>query len=701
MTENKQLDQLLISATESDDSKILAEIISILSSQEESITQDIEDGLSMIIESWQMNPFNSPNKTRFLIDISRFFKKSFPELRSVLPAAVKKVLPTGINKTTAIKILRIRDENTTLSNFYFRYLNLLELKTNRFFYNANSTTWGIIGKLDWITGTVSLLKLNGTALQEVDISLILDQIYIFDSKVNVSELLKASKLPSSNKLIDTLTANTYTSINKDIIKKSLFYLFVPEKMNPATFNKWLNTSTTKNNNDSSKQVPSPENARSVSELNILIKQHVSFTVAKESISKIAVIFNNIKPINPIKDYILWAETICLTSKRLTSDEIQLVVPQNDVVRKIIWPAYSELDHSIGMEIWCQLKAGMLPAWANITEIIKGTDYLTSLCLYLPWRDWKSITSQLSIKDLEKTFTMTTRLSNPEALLWIWKNRNKISDTLLKRLNQINYFSAISRGFEGAIWLAAEKELKTLIQENNEFQNHILKKGNEQNFIVFLEKLNSTDSFSTIEKQSIIVKLSRKHPILKQIFESGKIKKITPSPSKDEENRTTDEIYITSIKSFNEKMKELNNIINVLVPENTQAIAVARAHGDLRENAEYAAAKERQKYLNEHRAMLEIRMAVTRPTDFSDITVSDKVIVGSTVHLKYDDSKIDIYHILGAWDSVPEKKYISYETELGKILIGKKAGVSVILPGNVTCTIEKIFPLPEEIRKALI
>ena len=591
MTEKKQIDELLITATESDNPEILSDIVSALSTNKEALTENIKDGLSMIIESWQAAPFNSPNKTRFIIEISQFFNTNFPELRSVLPAAIKKTLPAGINKTTAIKALKIRDENTSLSNFYLRYLNLLELKPNSFFYNISSTTWGIIGKLDWITGTVALLKLNGTTSQEVDLSVILEQIYIFDSGIKLNALLKTSKIPSPDKLLDILTTSAFTSTNKEIIKKALFFLFVPEKMNPATFNKWLNSSTVKKNSDPSDKALSPDKARSVSELNIFIKQHTSFTIEPSSIPKIAAVFNTIKPINSIRDYILWVETICLISKALTSDEILTIIPQNNKVRSMIWPTPAELDESIGMEIWCQLKAGVLPAWANITKIVNGTDYLMTICLYLPWRDWKAITSILNMKDLEKVFTMTTRLSNPEALLWIWKNRQKASETIIKKLNLLNFFSAISRGMDGAIWQAAVKELKALIQDNSEFQSYILKKGDEKSFIVFLDKLNTTDSFTTTERQSIIIKLSRKHPILKTLFESGKVKKIENSSSKDEEIRKTEEIYITSIKSFNEKMKELNDIINVQVPENTQAIAVARAHGDLRENAEYAAAKE--------------------------------------------------------------------------------------------------------------
>jgi hypothetical protein len=348
MTESKKLDELLITATESDNPEILSEIISILSSNEKPITKEIKDGLSMIIESWQLDPFNSPNKTRFLIEVSRFFNENFTELRSVLPNAVKKTLPAGINKATAVKILRIRNENTTLSSFYYRYNNLLELKADRFFYNANSTIWGILGKLDWITGTVALLKLNGTVLQEVDLSLILDQIYIFDNKIKVNSLVKASKLPLSKELQKTLIANSYSPIDNKIIEKSLFSLFVPEKMNPANFDKWLNASTIKEGSNSTEKIISLEKVRSINELNIFIKQNTSFTLNQNNLPKIATIFDIIKPANALKDFILWAETICLISKALTSDEILSIVSDNATIRNMLWPKHDKLNDSIGI-----------------------------------------------------------------------------------------------------------------------------------------------------------------------------------------------------------------------------------------------------------------------------------------------------------------------------------------------------------------
>ena len=702
MSANKQLDELLISATESDNADILSQIITILSKSEKPLANNIKDGLLMIVESWQLEPFTSPNKANFLIEITQFFDDKFQELRAVLPSVMKKTLPAGVNKTTAIKALKIRNEDTTLSKFYLRYKNLIELKAERFFYNTSSSIWGIIGKTDWITGSLTLLKLNGTILREVELPLILDQIYIFDSKLKLDTALKAKKLISSDELRKKLNDTSYTTADKNAEKKALFSLFVPEKMAPAAFNKWWNASTNAAGSSSTKKIASLESCRSTNELSIFIKENPSFSVTDDCIPKLSKLFNNIKPTSLPKDYIQWAETISLISKTLSSEQIMTILPQDSRVKEIIWPDLDNLDNNIiWMNIWCQIRVGFLPVWAKITELAKEPSYLTELALELPWRCWRSIAAQVKTEDLERRISAMTRLSNPESLLWVWRNKEKLSDALTKRLNHTNYFFALGREADIAIWEESKKELKKLIEENAEFQNHILKANNESTIMDFLEKLNHSTCFKTSEKQSLIVRLSRKYPIFKKIFESGKAKKILQPSSKDKKKQKKDERYITSEKSFNEKINELKDLINVQIPENTEAIATARAHGDLRENAEYAAAKERQKYLNGHRLLLEVRIAKTEPTDFSDITVTDKIIVGSTVCLKYDDNNTDIYHILGAWDSVPEKHLVSYETQLGKALIGKKIGETVKLPGDVKCTIKKITPLSEEIRKNLI
>ena len=93
---------------------------------------------------------------------------------------------------------------------------------------------------------------------------------------------------------------------------------------------------------------------------------------------------------------------------------------------------------------------------------------------------------------------------------------------------------------------------------------------------------------------------------------------------------------------------------------------------------------------------ESRIATTRPTDFSDIKVSDTVVVGATITIEYADKTSETFHILGAWDSNPAKKYVSYETDLSQAIIGRKVNDSVNLPGNKICRIAKIEPLSKDI-----
>jgi len=709
---NKQLDELLLKATESDNKETLSSILAIISKDNE-IAGKIKAEISMIIESWQTDPFNSPNKTKFLINISQYYEENFPELRAVLPAAIKKTLPKGINKSSAIKAMGIRSDKVTLSNFYIRYHNLIELKSDRYFYNIDLKMWGFIGEIDWFTGTVFLLKMNKTPLHEVELSVVLDKILIFDPKIKIDSISTDKlKIQSSNEFLDLLQSSLYSITDKNTLKESFLYLLVPKPMDLAYFNSWWDSSESTTITDPELQKFSPVKARSVQELNEFLKNDTSYIVTENDFDKMASILSLVHSSSPTKNLVLWAETLCILSKPLDDADIQEIIPDNQDLVEIFWPQLNDEFNSLEwLNIWSLLKTGLLPTWARITQSINGPDYLKILCILLPWRAWNSITAQITIIELEKFFLESPRLTSAEALLWVWRNRTKAPMLAAKKLNHSNFFPAIARKRSGAMWQTATKELKKLLLENIEFQKYILNLNSEQitedsiineesNIMFFLEKLNYADSLLSSEKQSLIVKLSREFPIVKRLFSTGKVKKVQLDDSDEDSEQNKVETYITSNKSFNQKIKELNDIVMIQIPENTEAISVARAHGDLRENAEYAAAKERQKFLSERRGMIELRIASTRPTDFSDTAVADSVIVGSFINIKYKDGNKDYFYILGSWDSDPSKKYVSYETEFGKAFITKKVGDVVNLPDKTICTLENISPLPEKVLKDL-
>jgi transcription elongation factor GreA len=118
------------------------------------------------------------------------------------------------------------------------------------------------------------------------------------------------------------------------------------------------------------------------------------------------------------------------------------------------------------------------------------------------------------------------------------------------------------------------------------------------------------------------------------------------------------------------------------PQIIDAIEEARAHGDLSENAEYHAAKERQGQIEMMIGDLEDRLSralVIDPTTLS----GDKIVFGATVHLIDEDEKPVKYQIVGQTEADSKSGRISYNSPLGRALIGRKVGeeVEVTVPSG--------------------
>jgi transcription elongation factor GreA len=118
------------------------------------------------------------------------------------------------------------------------------------------------------------------------------------------------------------------------------------------------------------------------------------------------------------------------------------------------------------------------------------------------------------------------------------------------------------------------------------------------------------------------------------------------------------------------------------PRIVDAIEEARSHGDLSENAEYHAAKERQGQVEAQIAELEDR--VTRAQIIDPATLSgDRVVFGATVTVIDEDDKPQRYQIVGQTEADAKHGRISYDSPLGRALIGKQAGeeVEVTVPSG--------------------
>ena len=131
-------------------------------------------------------------------------------------------------------------------------------------------------------------------------------------------------------------------------------------------------------------------------------------------------------------------------------------------------------------------------------------------------------------------------------------------------------------------------------------------------------------------------------------------------------------------------KELNELKNIKRPKIVKAIAEARGHGDLKENAEYHAAREEQSRIESRIIRINDLIARANVIDVSKLEKKDNVIFGSTVYLidlKNNEKKT--YKIVGKDEADIEKKYIYFRSPIGKALIGKKKKdlVTVITPSG--------------------
>jgi transcription elongation factor GreA len=131
--------------------------------------------------------------------------------------------------------------------------------------------------------------------------------------------------------------------------------------------------------------------------------------------------------------------------------------------------------------------------------------------------------------------------------------------------------------------------------------------------------------------------------------------------------------------------ELDNLRSAVRPRIIEAIAEARAHGDLKENAEYAAAREQQSFTEGRIAELESTLANAEVIDTTKLNAGSRVVFGAFVEL-HDANSNDVvkYQIVGDLEADIKKHLISVSSPVARALIGKHEGdsVDINVPGGV-------------------
>ncbi len=135
----------------------------------------------------------------------------------------------------------------------------------------------------------------------------------------------------------------------------------------------------------------------------------------------------------------------------------------------------------------------------------------------------------------------------------------------------------------------------------------------------------------------------------------------------------------------EKLRsELQQLKSVARPDVIRAIAEARSHGDLKENAEYHAAREQQSFIEGRILDLEAKLSSAQVIDVSTINAQGRVVFGATVNLtnlETDDEVV--YQIVGEEEADIKQNLISITSPIARALIGKQVGDTVLVraPGG--------------------
>jgi len=140
----------------------------------------------------------------------------------------------------------------------------------------------------------------------------------------------------------------------------------------------------------------------------------------------------------------------------------------------------------------------------------------------------------------------------------------------------------------------------------------------------------------------------------------------------------------TVKGLENLKSELENLKNIQRPKVVAAIAEARSHGDLKENAEYHAAKDQQGLIEGRVLIINDLIARANVIDVTKIDNNGKVIFGSTIKVKDLETNNEIsYRLVGQDEADISKNLIFYKSPIGKALIGKNKDdlVSVSTPSG--------------------
>jgi len=274
-----------------------------------------------------------------------------------------------------------------------------------------------------------------------------------------------------------------------------------------------------------------------------------------------------------------------------------------------------------------------------------------------------------------------RSASSDFVLWLCKDRDKALPEVIDE----ELFAAILAAMEADLHAEIKsKRLEEFIFEDRELIADLLGRAERDSARQAARKVMLSPVFADLNRRSLLARILKVHPELESLV----------TGDQDAPTTQRSESLVVSWASLQRRKEELEHIEKVLIPQNIRDIATARSYGDLRENFEFKSAKEQQTVLSRQKGELELMLNNARGTNFENIDTSI-VSIGTVVTMEPSaGGPSETYSILGAWDGVPEKGWVSYQAVIGRALLGRKIGDTLEVPTDTGTHTVKITSITQ-------
>ena len=705
MSAETSLEDLILAASEKEleNEEVIERLAERITDADIPKLKEMTSNFEFLIESWDESVVKSDPKAKVCLSLAELSVLDTPNFRNALNDAVRKGLPPYLSSQGVIKAVGARDSGISVRDVSLRLKRLQHIKTGALIYQTESHSWGKVLTLDKVTASMGIGSLGAGSTSSLSFATAIGGPSFFDPSPEMLVAINPDRrnVPGSARFRQVLSKASLTDISESRLRDIAMRIFTPEIMAIDAFATWWAAAASDPVASKAPGLRAPWDARSILELHTLLSQEEASGGVKLSIEATEKLerFNTaMKKTFSQKDIEMLAECIAMLSVSNDGNTLrQVFAPLRG--KAPFWPDPESTIDLRNLETWPRISIKHLEGFIRVSTLLYNQDELAHVGVKLPLRCMGLLFDALPDETVSSAIHKNRPISS-DILMWLWKNRSKVGNTLVSILDLNTVIEALIQDGMPKEWGVAQRELKKLLFDKAEFQKFLIENadGDVSSIISALQKIPRIRNFQPGEQQSILVKMSRHSPELKHQFEGGEGKKLMVSGSQQggQQQSVLPQTPITSVASYKRLGKELEDIIKIYMPENVAAITHARGFGDFRENAEYDAAKERRRFLNRRKAELEAIINTVQPTDFKDVKVDGKVVLGSTVKVEAS-GKVKEYYLVGAWDGDPEQNLISYKTKLGECLLGAKVGDSVDAPESGKLLVKEISPLPSAIR----